>query len=1055
MSQAASSADDRRNVVDISAACPQATHLLALLGEPIDQAYLKAFVQRYGEEWLQRIVDPNRSVRQFRATLQTVLQRDYWELLELLLLEHWLSSQPRNVGRFLGKDSAFDRTLIRLRASIALALYSRAKSVNWQEPLTFSRALRVAEFYLKNVLEHKELLKPKAVREYEGRLGVAMVLQARYGDLGVDAVYAMAHHLRASIEAGNDSVDAYVYLAEALLRQHDSTGDPQALSELVKLRESARLESPSESLDSHLAEAWFRLSQHASTLKGRSAFRDNADGLARGLLRSRDPIVQCRAAIIIALLQIESSREGGGSQILLRGLRTPFGLKRQVRVWQKSDRKLTVRILRAITEQLGSSPKLVAKTPIHRSLKASASSQLAGLLIGQSWTDERLRYLRAAVVLRSEATGARALQDPESRLENALDRFELFRLTRQRFLLVSAIQDTLSLIDFDQAWPTPLLVLARELEALGEPLPMQVAYELRKTELGSARIALNHVLVGNVSEIYSLAASRALDSREVDRKHLGGRSGVYLAEDYSGIISETFVFKPTTVTLADRESIRVAKLTPRIKQLGAEQRFSVPETLARSELPTDDVLCRQGYDVLVARQFHFGTILPDFLAGADLARRTSVLDQVLRFLAVIHSCESQEGEVGKGMRRELWKKEFGRWLKSGMQLSNASEIFEQWWSLFGTGVPALARRDAHPLNWIITPGDNVVAVDFEACGWRPAGYEVAQLLDDRPLLPVDEAGWKARLFLLRQYRRAMRKHGYQIDPEQLVRAWEASTVARAVGALTSPSSDRNLREHGEALLAWLAEHSNSPQVRAVAGELRRGWGVRRGALTLQTNSRLITDATRRHLSRAMAYELRHGEDVMLDRGGWAYLASVSDALNRAGLRTDKAEVLAVAGAIDEPRFEVDRNRVRARYGHTRDVEISYRSVSARPTLYHGTATRNLQAIFIEGQGLRAMGRHWVHLSSDPVQALRTAERHGPGVLLAVEPTEESVRIFEAGGTVFLADSVPARALRIVSPAELFLTASPGGAAVVADVGIAATPTPARADPDVSGTVTLS
>ena len=135
----------------------------------------------------------------------------------------------------------------------------------------------------------------------------------------------------------------------------------------------------------------------------------------------------------------------------------------------------------------------------------------------------------------------------------------------------------------------------------------------------------------------------------------------------------------------------------------------------------------------------------------------------------------------------------------------------------------------------------------------------------------------------------------------------------------------------------------------------------------------------------------------------------------------------MSGAIDEPRFEIAGKRVRARYGHTRAVEISYQETSLPQTLFHGTASSNLDAIFGEGQGLQAMGRQWVHLSSDPTMALRTAERHGPGVLLALESDEASAQIFHAGGPVFLTPAVSASALRIVSPTELFLTAAPAPA----------------------------
>ena len=620
------------------------------------------------------------------------------------------------------------------------------------------------------------------------------------------------------------------------------------------------------------------------------------------------------------------------------------------------------------------------------------------------------------------ALAKNTLKDPESRLQNAIDRFALFGATGHRSYLLAAIEDILSLVSFDQAWPTPLLVLARELEALPEGIPLQVAYELRKRHSGRATDVLQYVLSGNLSGLYEVAAERALESREVDRKRLGGRSGVYLAEDPSGVVSDTFVFKPTLAALADREAERVAELERRLTQMGLSQRYSVPATLATSPLPDDDLLRANGCEVLVARRFHTGEILTNALDGKDLATRTSILDSVAKYLAVIHATECANGTSGyTSVRRELWRKDFGRWLKNGLRLPDSADVFDQWWKLFGTDPVLLPRRDAHPLNWLVGSDRSVIAVDFEACGWRPAGLELAQLLDDQPVLPVDDHGWKARLHLVRQYRRELARWGVAVAHPDLLRAWEAATVARAVGLLTSPKSDAGLRSHGEKLLDRISSRGSNPQVRELAHLLGQAWSVRRGvAVDEHDQLKSISDARRRHLSRAMAYELRHGSSVLLDPGGWAYVASVSDALYRSGLRTDSDEIRTVAAAIDEPRFELRGKKIRARYGHTRSVEIEYEPAVTRPVLFHGTSSHNLHSIFTDGEGLRTMGRQWVHLSSDPQMAIRTAERHGPGVLLAVDQEADCGQVFYAGGHVYLASEVPASSLRIVSPTEMFL-----------------------------------
>ncbi|WP_170970137.1 RNA 2'-phosphotransferase [Nocardioides jishulii] len=988
----------------------------------MDSAYLEAFSTRYGTEWLAYLTDDRFAIRAFPRLMDSATRRTYWEILELLLLEHWISSHPSQIAETLDRRKGLDKRLLRLREAIALALYSRAKSVNWQEPLTFLRGLRVSELYMRSVIENRHLIRHRQLRQFQGRLGVALVLQSRHGAFSAAQAVEMVERIRASLDGGNQNADAYNYLAEALLRVHDASGDPDSLRELVGLQSRSDAHDTA-ALSSHIAEAWLRLSQAAQTEAGRQQFRARSAAQCENLKAVSDPVIAARVATIRAFLSLPPS-----NALKVRGFRTPFGVGSQTQEWARQDRVATKELLEAIDHQLDSlSPRLRSSALIRR-ISASTKSEIAARLVGRAWSSEKVGHLKDAVQIREGTSDQGPLTDPESRLQNAVDRFQLFRSTSLRSHLLAAIEDILRLANFDQAWPTPLLVLARELEALGSDLPKPIIYELRKKGWDSgAAEALRHASVGNLAGLYELAAQRALESREVDRKHLGGRSGVYLAEDPSGIISETFIFKPTLNDLADRETERVSRLERHLKQLGLESRFSVPTTLAKSQLPADDSLRAKGCEILVARRFHKGEILVEAMRDQPLGTRSSILNAVVQYLAIIHASEllSQRSNP-VSVRRDLWKKDFGRWLKNGLQVGNAGEVFEEWWKTFGPDPLLLPRRDAHPLNWIVGADNSVVAVDFEACGWRPVGLELAQLLDDRPLLPIDEHGWKTRLHLVHQYRHELGRRGVAVDHGSLVRAWEAATLSRAVGLLTAPSSDQALRSHGEGLLEWLSRDSKERAIRDMASHLLHTWSVRRGtAINEDDGLKNISDARRRHLSRAMAYELRHGSSVTLDRGGWAYIAAVSDSLYASGLRTDSSEIWTVAAAIDEPRFELRGKKIRARYGHTRPVEISYQEASSRPTLYHGTSSRNLSSIFTSGAGLKSMGRQWVHLSSDPHLAIRTAQRHGPVILLALEPEAFCEPVFQAGGSVYLAKAVPAGSLRIVSPTEIFFMSDRG------------------------------
>lgn len=251
-------------------------------------------------------------------------------------------------------------------------------------------------------------------------------------------------------------------------------------------------------------------------------------------------------------------------------------------------------------------------------------------------------------------------------------------------------------------------------------------------------------------------------------------------------------------------------------------------------------------------------------------------------------------------------------------------------------------------------------------------------------------------------------------------AYESSLIARVARLLTEPSPEPGTRDHGVALLEHLEHGARRKETRQLAEQVRRAWLVRLGLTSEPDDHReQITAARRRHISRALAYELRHGDRTEVDEHGWAAVADLAGALNTDGLKAEPSDLRAVANAIDEPRFEVSGDRIRARYGHTRRVKIDYSPQTTHQVLYHGTAVTNLNKIF-GNEGLKAMGRLWVHLSSSAQAAMRTAKRHGPSVLLAVDCNLVPGNVLEAGGNVYLTETVFPHGMRVVTPTELFL-----------------------------------
>lgn len=110
---------------------------------------------------------------------------------------------------------------------------------------------------------------------------------------------------------------------------------------------------------------------------------------------------------------------------------------------------------------------------------------------------------------------------------------------------------------------------------------------------------------------------------------------------------------------------------------------------------------------------------------------------------------------------------------------------------------------------------------------------------------------------------------------------------------------------------------------------------------------------------------------------------------------------------DKQRFEIANGRIRARYGHSYE-KIRYEPGDPPETLYHGTNRHAAPAILREG--IRPMGRQYVHLSEGLQFATLAGSRRGELVILRVDTAKArsmGVTFYFAGNEVWLADEVPA------------------------------------------------
>ncbi|CAM3134363.1 RNA 2'-phosphotransferase [Stackebrandtia soli] len=138
------------------------------------------------------------------------------------------------------------------------------------------------------------------------------------------------------------------------------------------------------------------------------------------------------------------------------------------------------------------------------------------------------------------------------------------------------------------------------------------------------------------------------------------------------------------------------------------------------------------------------------------------------------------------------------------------------------------------------------------------------------------------------------------------------------------------------------------------------------------------------LSKRLSRVLRHRPEtigITLDSQGWVDVPDLLKALSRTGTRVTPEQLAEVVERNDKKRFALEDGRIRARQGHSLDVDLGLPETEPPPVLYHGTVRRHLDSI--RAHGLLRGNRHHVHLSSDTATARTVGSRRGLPVVLTV------------------------------------------------------------------------
>ena len=149
------------------------------------------------------------------------------------------------------------------------------------------------------------------------------------------------------------------------------------------------------------------------------------------------------------------------------------------------------------------------------------------------------------------------------------------------------------------------------------------------------------------------------------------------------------------------------------------------------------------------------------------------------------------------------------------------------------------------------------------------------------------------------------------------------------------------------------------------------------------------------MGKRLSYLLRHDKDYSFDKHGWR---DVSDLIKNHHYTMQELEEIVETNDKKRYEFSDDKKKIRARQGHSVNVDVELEEKTPPDILYHGTATKFLESIY--KNGINSGNRLFVHLSNDEETAKKVGSRHGTPYVLKIDAN----RMFNDGNKFYLSNN---------------------------------------------------
>ena len=153
----------------------------------------------------------------------------------------------------------------------------------------------------------------------------------------------------------------------------------------------------------------------------------------------------------------------------------------------------------------------------------------------------------------------------------------------------------------------------------------------------------------------------------------------------------------------------------------------------------------------------------------------------------------------------------------------------------------------------------------------------------------------------------------------------------------------------------------------------------------------------------LAFLLRHDNDYQFDEHGWR---EVSDLIANHGYTMELLDEIVETNNKKRYEYSEDKSKIRARQGHSVNVDVELKEVIPPDILYHGTAETTLSAIMKEGV-IKGSRLH-VHLSQTEETALNVGKRHGKPVVIRInagQMNQDGIKFYLSNNGAWLTEYV--------------------------------------------------